>query len=172
MGMAFMALYQFWVEEYLLERFDIDSYIHFLPSVAQAIIVAILTILYDMFATYLTIKENHKTQAQYERYRVMKLIVLEFVNNFFSLFYLAFVKRDKKMLQNQLMTQMIILQFVQNIQEFLLPKLKQKFYLFCHPEVKSPTKKSKSRGSLYDSLNIREFESDDPIIHQVSFIHY
>lgn len=108
--MGFMALSQFWIEEYLLEMYPIDSYIHYVPSIVQAMLVAILTIFYDRFATYLTVMENHKTQSQYEKYRVIKLIVLEFVNNFFSLLYIAFIKRDNKMLQNQLMTQMIILQ--------------------------------------------------------------
>lgn len=107
---VFMALCQFWVEDYLIETFSYESYVTLLPSIFQALFVAVLTVFYDRFATYLTIKENHRTQSQFERYRVNKLIVLEFVNNFFSLFYIAFVKQDMKMLQSQLMTQMIILQ--------------------------------------------------------------
>lgn len=109
-GAAFMTICQFWFEDYLIERFGIESYVVLVPSVCQAIFVAVLTVFYDRFATFLTIKENHRTQSQFERYRVNKLIVLEFVNNFFSLFYIAFLKQDMKMLQNQLMTQMIILQ--------------------------------------------------------------
>lgn len=109
-GAAFMAISQFWFEDYLIEKFGYESYVVFLPSIFQAMFVAGLTVFYDRFATYLTVKENHRTQSQFERYRVNKLIVLEFVNNFFSLFYIAFVKQDMKMLQNQLMTQMIILQ--------------------------------------------------------------
>lgn len=109
-GAAFMALCQFWVEDYLIEKFSYESYIVFLPSIFQALFVAVLTVFYDRFATFLTIKENHRTQSQFERYRVNKLIVLEFVNNFFSLFYIAFIKQDMKMLQSQLMTQMLILQ--------------------------------------------------------------
>lgn len=109
-GAIFLAIGQFWLEDYLIERFGYESYIVMLPSIFQALFVAVLTVFYDRFATYLTVKENHRTQSQFERYRVNKLIVLEFVNNFFSLFYIAFIKRDMKMLQNQLMTQMIILQ--------------------------------------------------------------
>jgi anoctamin-10 len=109
-GAGFMSVLQFWFEDYLIEKFSYESYIVLLPSICQAVFVAVLTVFYDRFATYLTIKENHRTQSQYERYRVNKLIVLEFVNNFFSLFYIAFIKRDMKMLQSQLMTQMIILQ--------------------------------------------------------------
>lgn len=105
-----MTISQFLFEDYLIEKFGIESYITLLPSIFQSIFVAILTVFYDRFATFLTIKENHRTQNQYERHRVNKLIVLEFVNNFFCLFYIAFIKRDMKMLQNQLMTQMLILQ--------------------------------------------------------------
>jgi anoctamin-10 len=105
-----MTLFQFWFEDYLIARFGFDSYIVLAPSIFQSIFVAVLTVFYDRFATFLTIKENHRTQSAFERYRVNKLIVLEFVNNFFSLFYIAFVKQDMKMLQSQLMTQMIILQ--------------------------------------------------------------
>lgn len=105
-----MTIGQFRFEDHLIQKFGYESYISILPSVFQSLFVAVLTVFYDRFATYLTLKENHRTQSQYERYRVNKLIVLEFVNNFFSLFYIAFVKLDMKMLQNQLMTQMIILQ--------------------------------------------------------------
>lgn len=105
-----MAILQFWFEDYLIEHFGYESYITMLPSIFQSIFVAVLTVFYDRFATYLTVKENHRTQNQYERHRVNKLIVLEFVNNFFCLFYIAFIKQDMKMLQNQLMTQMLVLQ--------------------------------------------------------------
>ncbi|KAL7045117.1 hypothetical protein ACKWTF_002152 [Chironomus riparius] len=111
-GAAFMTISQFWFEDYLIEKFGYESYITMIPSIFQSIFVAILTVFYDRFATFLTVKENHRTQNQYERHRVNKLIVLEFVNNFFCLFYIAFVKRDMKMLQNQLMTQMLILQVI------------------------------------------------------------
>lgn len=112
---VFMTISQFWFEDYLISKFGYESYITILPSIFQSIFVAILTVFYDRFATFLTIKENHRTQNQYERHRVNKLIVLEFVNNFFCLFYIAFIKRDMKMLQNQLMTQMLILQVRQSI---------------------------------------------------------
>lgn len=111
-GAVFMTICQFRLEDNLIEKFGYESYIVLLPSICQSVFVAILTVFYDRFATFLTLKENHRTQSQYERHRVNKLIVLEFVNNFFSLFYIAFIKRDMKMLQNQLTTQMIILQVI------------------------------------------------------------
>lgn len=189
-GAVFMTISQFWFEDYLIEKFGYDSYITLLPSIFQSIFVAILTVFYDRFATFLTIKENHRTQNQYERHRVNKLIVLEFVNNFFCLFYIAFIKRDMKMLQNQLMTQMLILQvcsdvlssislflyfmayvlqFVQNAQEFLLPKFKQKYVLWFHTDGGLFNKK-RGNGELddqYEDLNLQELDGDDPRINQV-----
>lgn len=43
--------------------------------------------------------ENHRTQSQFDRHRVLKLVVFEFVNNFMALFYIAFVYQDIEMLR-------------------------------------------------------------------------
>lgn len=43
-------------------------------------------------------------------FRVVKLIALEFVNNFLSLFYIAFWLRDINLIRSQLMTQLIVFQ--------------------------------------------------------------
>lgn len=110
LGSAYMTIIQFYFEDSLVEKFGADSYIVLLPSIFQSVFVAVLAVFYEKFATWLTLKENHRTQSQYDRHRVNKLIVLEFVNNFLCLFYIAFIKMDMKMLRSQLMTQMIVLQ--------------------------------------------------------------
>lgn len=51
-------------------------------------------------------------------FRVVKLIALEFVNNFLSLFYIAFWIGDLKLLSSQLMTQLIVFQ-VREMEEFV-----------------------------------------------------
>ncbi|CAO1368109.1 unnamed protein product [Diamesa tonsa] len=165
-GAAFMTIAQFWIEDSLILKFGIDSYIVMLPSIFQSIFVAVLAVFYERFASWLTSKENHRTQSQYERHRVNKLIVLEFVNNFFGLFYIAFIKRDMKTLQNQLMTQMIVLQFIQNAQEFIIPKLKQKYMLwFCCDgglfNKHTDDEETDSIVSLYEDLNIMDLDADD-----------
>lgn len=71
--------------------------------------------------------ENHRTQSQFDRHRVTKLVLFEFVNNFVSMFYIAFIIRDMDMLKNQLATMLIILQAINNVQEAILP-LVLKFY--------------------------------------------
>jgi Calcium-activated chloride channel. len=45
------------------------------------------------------ISENHRTQSQFDRYRITKLVLFEFVNNFMSLFYVAFYIQDLEMLR-------------------------------------------------------------------------
>lgn len=72
--------------------------------------------------------ENHRTQSQFDRHRVTKLVLFEFVNNFVALFYIAFIIRDMEMLKSQLATMLIILQAVNNIQEAILPLL-VRFYI-------------------------------------------
>lgn len=107
---AFFALSQFWLEDKVLEMVGPDSYWTYFPSIIESVIVTIFSSQYEKLATFLTDLENHRTQAQYERHRVIKLIVLEFVNNFLSLFYIAFWLGDVNMISNQLMTQLIVFQ--------------------------------------------------------------
>nr|XP_029727408.1 anoctamin-10 isoform X2 [Aedes albopictus]XP_029727409.1 anoctamin-10 isoform X2 [Aedes albopictus]XP_029727410.1 anoctamin-10 isoform X2 [Aedes albopictus]XP_029727411.1 anoctamin-10 isoform X2 [Aedes albopictus]XP_029727412.1 anoctamin-10 isoform X2 [Aedes albopictus]XP_029727413.1 anoctamin-10 isoform X2 [Aedes albopictus] len=159
---GFVTIFQFYVESYLAEVFGIDSYIMYVPSIVNAIYIAISTIAYDRLATYLTDKENHRTQSQYERHRVNKLIVLEFVNNFLCLFYIAFILQDMKMLKTQLMMQLIVLQFVQNVLENLLPYLKKKVALISNKLfVKSNYEQLQQAYEEYDQMGILSLDDDD-----------
>lgn len=66
-----------------------------------------------------------------------------------------------------------LLQFIQSAQEFLLPKLRQKYYLwFCcdggiFHKSNDDESVNKSLASLYEDLNIQELEEGDPRINQV-----
>lgn len=71
--------------------------------------------------------ENHRTQSQYDRHRVTKLVLFEFVNNFVCLFYIAFYIQDMEMLRSQLQTMLIISQAINNFQETVQP-LAIKYY--------------------------------------------
>ena len=46
------------------------------------------------------------------RYVVLKLILIEFVNTFLSLFYIAFYLQDITMLKSQVFTMLIVIQIV------------------------------------------------------------
>ncbi|XP_058452350.1 anoctamin-10 isoform X2 [Malaya genurostris] len=159
---AFVTIFQFYVENYLAELYGLDSYILYVPSIVNAVYIAISTIAYDKLAIYLTDKENHRTQSQYERHRVNKLIVLEFVNNFLCLFYIAFILQDMKMLKTQLMMQLIVLQFVQNILENLLPYIKKKLgRMSAKLFVKSNYERLQKVYEEYDLMGIQSLDVDD-----------
>lgn len=133
---AFFALSQFWLEDKVLQIVGPDSYWNWTPSILESIIVTIFSAQYEKLATWLTDRENHRTQAQYERHRVIKLIVLEFVNNFLSLFYIAFWLGDVNMISNQLMTQLIVFQVREHrsillIRKSLKPILYRRLFKNC-----------------------------------------
>lgn len=129
----YLALAQFWVEDSLRLQFGADSWITYAPSIIQATTVYLLSILYEYLSTWLTDMENHRTQIQYERHRVNKLIILEFFNNFFSLFYIAFILKDVKQLRSQLMTQLVIVQAFQNLNETLYPIVRMRLLDKIYP---------------------------------------
>lgn len=81
----------------------------------------------DIHLTHFYFPENHRTQSQYERHRCTKLVLFEFVNNFLSLFYIAFIIGDMDMLRSQVQTMLIISQAITNFQETVQP-LALKYY--------------------------------------------
>lgn len=85
--------------------------------------------------------ENHRTQSQHERHRVTKLVLFEFVNNFLSLFYIAFIIGDMDMLRSQVQTMLIISQAITNFQETVQP-LALKYYALKVSEIFEPTNKN------------------------------
>lgn len=107
---AYFALYQFQIEAEVLADFGPDSLLLYVPVIVQSILIAIFSWAYEKLATFLTELENHRTRLQYERHRVNKLMIFEIVNNFFSLFYIAFILQDLRQLNYQLMMQLLIFQ--------------------------------------------------------------
>ena len=79
----------------------------YLPSVVYSILVLVMNMKYLHLAHYLSEWGNHRTQEQFERHVVIKLILFEFVNTFLALFYIAFVLQDVPMLKSQLFTMLI-----------------------------------------------------------------
>lgn len=130
-AMAFlMSMGQFWAEDYLRERFAADSYVLWCPSITYSMAVAVFSSYCEQLATWLTNMENHRTQMQFERHLINKLVILESVNNFYSLFYIAFVIQDVTMLQWQLISQLTTAQLVQNFGEMVMSWCWQKFDKF------------------------------------------
>ncbi|CAL8113453.1 unnamed protein product [Orchesella dallaii] len=133
MGAFYVMLCSFWAEEMLMESkqrhgSQTAAYLIFLPSIVYAILVFVMNFYYRKLAEILTEWENHRTQSQFERHRVMKLVLFEFVNNFMSLFYIALYIQDLEMLKYQVFVMLIILQGINHFQEAILPLVLRKAY--------------------------------------------
>ncbi|XP_069954159.1 anoctamin-10 [Cherax quadricarinatus] len=131
-GSLWMMVGAFWAEEQLVDwkrRYGTIAgvFIH-VPSAVYAAIVWLLNYYYKRLATSLTQWENHRTQSDYDWNRVSKLVVFEFVNNFCSLFYIAFYIQDMDMLCSQVATMLIVTQMINHFQEALLPYVVKKAY--------------------------------------------
>ena len=121
-----MMLLSFETEKWMTEWIGDDTSLvcqamAYLPGVAYSVLVLVMNLKYLHFAHWLTELENHRTQEQFERHVVAKLILFEFVNTFLALFYIAFYLRDVSMVKSQLQTQLIVTQIVNQLQETALP---------------------------------------------------
>ncbi|GLV46184.1 Abnormal X segregation [Carabus blaptoides fortunei] len=121
-GAFVIMLASFWLEELIKQpELEFSTHLQLVPSIGYAALVYVMNTYYRKLATYLTEWENHRTQSQYDRHRVTKLVMFEFVNNFMSLFYIAFVIQDMDMLRSQLAIMLIIQQAISHFQEAILP---------------------------------------------------
>lgn len=63
-------------------------------SSINAVQIQILNLIFNRVAVKLTSMENHKTQSDYENSLILKCYVFQFINSFFSLFYISFFKTN------------------------------------------------------------------------------
>ncbi|XP_021113372.1 anoctamin-10 isoform X3 [Heterocephalus glaber] len=98
----------------------------YVPSVIYAIVIEIMNRLYRYAAEFLTAWENHRLESAYQNHLVLKVLVFNFLNCFASLFYIAFVLKDMKLLGQSLATLLITSQIINQIAESLLPYWLQK----------------------------------------------
>eukprot|EP00940_MAST-03C_sp_MAST-3C-sp2_P001338 g1338.t1 len=61
-------------------------------AVIQALVVTIANQAYSRFALLLTAYENHRTESAYQRSRIFKVFLFQFINSYFHLYYAAFWK--------------------------------------------------------------------------------
>ncbi|KAA3675929.1 anoctamin-10 [Paragonimus westermani] len=69
------------------------------PKVLLAMVILLMDLGYRRLATWLTDLENHRLDREYHNHLVGKLLLLQFMNSFYSLFYTAFYLQDIEMLQ-------------------------------------------------------------------------
>ncbi|XP_069907049.1 anoctamin-10 isoform X2 [Oryctolagus cuniculus] len=97
------------------------SILLYVPSIIYAIVIEIMNRLYRYAAEFLTSWENHRLESAYQNHLVLKVLVFNFLNCFASLFYIAFVLKDMKLLRQSLATLLITSQILNQIVESLLP---------------------------------------------------
>lgn len=178
----FIMLVSFWAEDFCKKSEEYLPYI-MLPSIIYSVVVLIMNAYYRKLATCLTEWENHRTQSQFERHRVTKLVLFEFVNNFMSLFYIAFYVRDMDNLRSQLQTMLIISQAINNFQETVQPLAIKYYMLKAHklkidifpkkinipsqPKIYQKKYPSESESeNVLSSIIVPEIQPDDPRIKQ------
>ncbi|CAH8555123.1 unnamed protein product [Schistosoma rodhaini] len=92
-----------------------------LPKIFLAVSISIMDFSYKKIAIWLTDFENHRLEDDYNNHYVVKLILLQFVNSFYSLFYTAFYLKDLELLRKQLVTLLLTRQIIDSIRETFLP---------------------------------------------------
>ncbi|XP_026944121.1 anoctamin-10 isoform X4 [Sagmatias obliquidens] len=80
-------------------RSEWTSILLYVPSIIYAIVIEIMNRLYRYAAEFLTSWENHRLESAYQNHLILKVLVFNFLNCFASLFYVAFVLRDMKLLR-------------------------------------------------------------------------
>lgn len=65
-----------------------------IASIANAIQIQVMNWIYSEIAVWLTNRENHRTDTQYEDSLIAKLFAFQFVNSYASLYYIAFIKNS------------------------------------------------------------------------------
>ncbi|XP_043823293.1 anoctamin-10 [Dromiciops gliroides] len=107
---------------------ELTNFLLFVPSIIYAIVIEIMNRLYRFAAEFLTSWENHRLESAYQNHLVLKVLVFNFLNCFASLFYIAFVMKDMKLLRQSLATLLITSQILNQIVETLLPYWLQRRY--------------------------------------------
>ena len=93
------------------------------PSITYTVLLLMMNLKYMHLAHWLTELENHRTQEQFEKHVVAKMVLFEFVNTFLALFYIAFYLQDMTMLKSQIGIQLVVISLVNQLQGTALPIL-------------------------------------------------
>ncbi|KAM9681194.1 anoctamin-10 isoform 1-T1 [Dama dama] len=127
------------------------SILLYVPSIIYAIVIEIMNRLYRYAAEFLTSWENHRLESAYQNHLILKVLVFNFLNCFASLFYIAFVLKDMKLLRQSLATLLITSQILNQIVESLLPYWLQKKH---HVRVKKKVEALKADidATLYEQV--------------------
>ncbi|KAK6741854.1 hypothetical protein RB195_009618 [Necator americanus] len=100
-----VTLYKLWVisnqecnKEYTFACSLLAAYV---PSVMNTVSTMILGSVYGWMVVRLTDWENHRTNSEYHNALVVKMFALQMVNNYTSLFYIAFIRPENNGFQEK-----------------------------------------------------------------------
>ncbi|XP_026540282.1 anoctamin-10 isoform X2 [Notechis scutatus] len=105
---------------------ELSALIVYMPSIIYAVVIEILNRIYRYAAEFLTSWENHRLESSYQNHLILKVLVFNFLNCFASLFYIAFILVDVKLLRQSLATLLITSQVLNQFVEAALPYWLQK----------------------------------------------
>ncbi|KAK5979463.1 Anoctamin [Trichostrongylus colubriformis] len=93
-----VTLYKLWAitsnecqKEYTFQCSIVAAYI---PSIMNTVSTMVLGSIYETLVLKLTQWENHRTDSEYHNALVIKMFALQIVNNYTSLFYVAFIRPE------------------------------------------------------------------------------
>ncbi|XP_033120637.1 anoctamin-8-like isoform X2 [Anneissia japonica] len=129
--LSMLSLFE--LQEYVnkkIQEEQFPSWISLLPKVLLGICINITEDVYKKIAKWLNDMENYRLQETYENHLIIKLVVVQFINNFLSLFYVAFYLQDMARLRATLATLFITKQIIGNAKEAMLPYLMEKIKMY------------------------------------------
>ncbi|NXK17492.1 ANO10 protein, partial [Arenaria interpres] len=124
--MIYFDLEQWALDYHEANESNFSSLMLFVPSIIYAVVIEIMNRIYRYAAEFLTSWENHRLESSYQNHLILKVLVFNFLNCFASLFYIAFVLFDMKLLRQSLATLLITSQILNQFAESLLPYWLQK----------------------------------------------
>ncbi|XP_027753360.1 anoctamin-10 [Empidonax traillii] len=124
--MIYFDLEQWALDYHKENESTFSSLMLYVPSIIYAVVIEIMNRIYRYAAEFLTSWENHRLESSYQNHLILKVLVFNFLNCFASLFYIAFVLFDMKLLRQSLATLLITSQILNQFAESLLPYWLQK----------------------------------------------
>ncbi|KAJ0407910.1 hypothetical protein P43SY_009197 [Pythium insidiosum] len=157
-------------------------------TVANAIQILVLNMVYREVARKLNEYENHRTDREYENHLIIKVFLFQFCNSFASFFYIAFLKRpienkcievDGKAdnclgeLRSQLLILFLIRIIVGNTLEVVIPYLKYRWQLYKERDAvdKKEHNYIEEQAKLVPYGHDESFEDYNEMVIQFGFIN-
>ncbi|XP_041419053.1 anoctamin-8 isoform X2 [Xenopus laevis] len=120
----------FELQEFILSIKELPRAVRFFPKILLAVIVSSCDEVYRKIAYWLNDMENYRLQSAYEKHLIIKIVLLQFVNSYLSLFYIGFYLKDMERLKELLVVFSLPLSFTRQVKDALLPFLSLQFHLF------------------------------------------